>query len=182
MKYVLLILACWLITGAGCKKEVDQLSKLPPATQTGANTFGCLVNGKAWVAQTDCQLICDPAFRLYYDSRHGGYVGITADWLNSSDNIDQRINILFDSTNFKLKHNLTIDNPYTLARFIDYKKINNCGTYEHSSDSLVIHTGNVNLVKYDLQSGIMSGTFEFTITKPGCTTLSVTNGRFDKKL
>jgi len=26
-----------------CKKEAD---KLPSATETGANTFGCLVNGK----------------------------------------------------------------------------------------------------------------------------------------
>ena len=34
-----------------CKKDApqDELSKLPPATQTGANTFGCLVNGKAFV-------------------------------------------------------------------------------------------------------------------------------------
>ncbi len=60
---------------ASCKKEStpqDELSKLPPATQTGANTFSCLVNGKAWVAQTDCRLICDPAFRLYYDGAGGG--------------------------------------------------------------------------------------------------------------
>jgi len=24
------------------------LEQLPPATQTGANTFGCLLNGEAW--------------------------------------------------------------------------------------------------------------------------------------
>ena len=30
-----------------CKKH-DPESALPPATQTGASTFGCLVNGQAW--------------------------------------------------------------------------------------------------------------------------------------
>ena len=45
----------------GCKKDVDgffnQLSpppapaKLPAETQTGANTFGCLVNGQVWEAK-----------------------------------------------------------------------------------------------------------------------------------
>ena len=32
-----------------CKKtEADPVDQLPPATQTGANTLGCLVNGQAW--------------------------------------------------------------------------------------------------------------------------------------
>ena len=32
-----------------CKKDVDPTSQLPAATQTGANTFGCVINGQAWV-------------------------------------------------------------------------------------------------------------------------------------
>lgn len=39
-----------LLTASGCKKnKLSELDKLPPATQTGANTFGCLVNGKAYL-------------------------------------------------------------------------------------------------------------------------------------
>lgn len=40
---------------AMCCKKTDsnsldaELAKLPPITQTGANTFGCLVNGKAFI-------------------------------------------------------------------------------------------------------------------------------------
>ncbi|MBS1557911.1 MAG: hypothetical protein JST69_04210 [Bacteroidetes bacterium] len=33
-------------------KPLTELEKLPPATQTGKNTFGCLVNGKAVIAST----------------------------------------------------------------------------------------------------------------------------------
>ena len=33
-----------------CKKnDPTPLAQLPPATQTGANTFGCLVNGQVWL-------------------------------------------------------------------------------------------------------------------------------------
>ena len=35
-----------------CKKELtteDLVAQLPPATQTGANTFGCLIDGKPYV-------------------------------------------------------------------------------------------------------------------------------------
>ncbi|UOQ73224.1 hypothetical protein [Hymenobacter cellulosilyticus] len=32
-----------------CKSDVTgPESQLPPATQNGANTFGCLVNGRPW--------------------------------------------------------------------------------------------------------------------------------------
>ena len=40
-----------MFMGASCKKNKPQkteLEKLPPVTQTGANTFGCLINGKAF--------------------------------------------------------------------------------------------------------------------------------------
>ena len=35
-----------------CKKnDPNPVDQLPPATQTGANTFGCLVNGQPWLPQ-----------------------------------------------------------------------------------------------------------------------------------
>ena len=42
---VLLFLTFTLIN---CTKSDDQ-DQLPPATQTGANTFGCLINGKVFI-------------------------------------------------------------------------------------------------------------------------------------
>ena len=50
MKFYLLGLP-WLLV-AGCQKKdptpADPAAQLPPATQTGAKTFGCLVNGQPW--------------------------------------------------------------------------------------------------------------------------------------
>jgi hypothetical protein len=50
MKYLLIATALAFIT---CCKKTDsldaELAKLPPITQTGANTFGFLLNGQPWV-------------------------------------------------------------------------------------------------------------------------------------
>lgn len=50
--WLLLIALCGLFTA--CKKTVTPIptpivEQLPPATQEGKNTFGCLINGNVWV-------------------------------------------------------------------------------------------------------------------------------------
>ncbi len=49
----LLLLIITTFTLSCCNKDDDQpkteLDKLPPATQTGANTFGCLLDGQAFI-------------------------------------------------------------------------------------------------------------------------------------
>src|SRR5258706_3880878 len=47
MKDILLIFFGCLLISSNCRKQ--QEDKFPPATQTGTNTFGCLVDGKAWI-------------------------------------------------------------------------------------------------------------------------------------
>ncbi len=41
----MLLVGSLTLISASCKKEKTGADGLPPATQTGANTFGCLVNG-----------------------------------------------------------------------------------------------------------------------------------------
>src|SRR5689334_21738403 len=47
MKRILIVLLP-LMALISCKKDVDEL---PPATQSGANTFGAKVNGNLWAPQ-----------------------------------------------------------------------------------------------------------------------------------
>ena len=42
--------------------------------------------------------------------------------------------------------------------------------------------GTLTITRLDLQAGIISGTFAFTLYKPGCDSVRVTQGRFDKRL
>jgi hypothetical protein len=55
MKPLLLIFLSSLLIGSSCRKHktVDPVSQLPPETQTGANTFGCLVDGKIFLPKGD---------------------------------------------------------------------------------------------------------------------------------
>jgi hypothetical protein len=180
---LLLLLCVIVLCSSQCKKtniEIPktELEKLPPITQTGANTFGCLVNGKAWVAQrNDCSVFCDASFKILYDGINGGNLSIKALLIDQSSGINQGISLGFDSTNFKTKF---IYNQST-SQSIGFTFINNY-VYTRSWDSLVTCTGLINLTKYDLQNGIVSGTFEFSLAKPNSETILVTDGRFDKKL
>ena len=53
-RYAIALLITLPLLAAGCKDdepEVAPIDQLPPATRTGAYTFGCLVNGEARVAE-----------------------------------------------------------------------------------------------------------------------------------
>ncbi len=56
MKKLFYYLILILLTGCeSCDDIINpktELEKLPPATQQGKSTFGCLVNGKAWVTRS----------------------------------------------------------------------------------------------------------------------------------
>ena len=47
-------MACFIFMSCGCSKDMG--AQLPPATQTGANTFGCKVNGVVY----SCKGAWDP--------------------------------------------------------------------------------------------------------------------------
>ena len=181
MKKIITVIILSTLLSVSCKKtkiEPTELSKLPAATQTGANTFGCLVNGKAWIAQrNDCNIFCDASFKVEYTGINGGNLGITATNIKTGEGVDEGILIGFDSTNFKSK--FIYSQATSLS--IGFTFIKN-SIYFRSWDSLTACTGTINLTTYNLQTGVVSGNFEFTLTKPNAQPIIVTEGRFDKKL
>ena len=42
--------------GDDTPKPLTELEKLPQATQSGKHTFGCLVDGKAWVTIVELEI------------------------------------------------------------------------------------------------------------------------------
>lgn len=184
VKLLLLIIACVNIFAA-CKKdksEPTELSKLPAATQTGAKTFGCLVNGNAFIPDNGCNFLCTPAFRAYYDNSNGGTFSVRADLTSPSQLYDMYIG--FGVNNCTTAKTYTIGNSvYTLGvTYWNYKEQNtNCTTF-FGNDTTLNRTGFIKVEKIDLINGIISGEFEFTIKKNACETINITNGRFDAKL
>ena len=60
--FLLVLLAFFVIT---CKKSMPP--SLPPITETGANTFGCKINGQVWVPYYPCADIGTGGVQLEYN-------------------------------------------------------------------------------------------------------------------
>jgi hypothetical protein len=177
MKYLLIATALAFIT---CCKKTDsldaELAKLPPITQTGANTFGCLVNGKAVTPNSSC-INCPPPLEGGYDPSPNGQFSLRCYFDNGNKSIGFGLDSIFTYKNFialdSVNKNTRVgiyngfapDSCKWVATVFNFKKIN----------------GRFNLTKVDIPSRIFSGTFDFTINTQNCGNYEVTNGRFDYK-
>ncbi len=161
----------------GCKKnDPDPLSQLPPATQTGANTFGCLVNGQPW---TPRGFDGRSNYSINYDQGlNGGLFALQTYRYADDSKYFQDISLDVIS-NFKIGTYFFRSPQRTRAAFQDGKT--NC--YWNNRDSATTYRrGTLTITRLDKQAGIIAGTFAFTLYKPGCDSVRVTQGRFDKKL
>ncbi|MBY0477021.1 MAG: hypothetical protein K2Q24_05205 [Chitinophagaceae bacterium] len=170
----LLLLFSVLSLHLKCKKETPEVETLPPLTQTGAFTFGCLVNGKVWVPKG---LLFSNKLTITYDPGwRGGSLVITA---RRKDNlIDQSIAISSDNLQSTGIYSLIIKDT-SLAYFDDV--ITGCVYYSYRDLTTPLN-GSLTITKFDLNKNIISGTFFFKLAKPGCDTITVSDGRFDLKL
>ncbi len=176
MKDILLVFFGCLLISSSCRKQ--QEDKLPPATQTGANTFGCLVNGNAWV----------PTGRGVGSGIYPTAGGFYA-------NVDNSLNIFIKAYSENeifqvfLKHAIAIgDYPLNKNTAImpgaifpeSYGSYSINGQEDFITDSL--HTGIVQITYADTVKGIVSGTFEMQLYQKNTgKVINITKGRFDYK-
>ena len=183
MKPSLVLLALLLFTA--CKKE--EINALPDATRTGQNTGGCLIDGKAFVAKgwpsgglLGPRAIPPLTGGFAFDSVY--YVK-----LNGQHNGKDVAVMLFlkqDKPGTYFLNNNTAYWPQSVSR-----DVLNHATYSISNSTGEVyvtdaqHIGRVDLTNADLRTGIGSGTFEFTAasTFDPSKTVTITNGRFDRK-
>ena len=175
----LLAIACSPIF-AGCKKDKTDEEQLPPITQTGANTFGCLINGKIFVPQgfeqnkPNFSMTVDPTFQ-------NGNFGIAV--FNKAQEIrfDFGSNDLKDTGTYFLE-----DFTKSLGAQVFLDKLN-CSFRPSSlciTQGPCFVKGKLQIMRYDLTNRIFSGTFDFKLfdASTSCDTFFITQGRFDKKL
>ena len=95
MKFSLRLLPVLLAMGCH-KNNPSPLDRLPPATQTGQYTFGCLLNGQSWTplgfdGSSNYSVVYDPTYKL-------GTLNIAAyRYTDSNSNSNQTIGIFSDS-------------------------------------------------------------------------------------
>lgn len=183
MKANLLLLLALALLLAQCKKKdpdptpptpADPLAALPAETQTGAGTFGCLVNGKAMSVKSPFLAIGDWT---------GAITSLRIVGQTSVPQPDYAIQLLL---NGKLLNGQVFS---LIPRRQNFASTNNEFNVDASTKQYTclyqgnyIKTGQVTLTKFDGSNRIASGRFAFTLYESGgCDTLKVTNGRFDVK-
>lgn len=179
MKHVLYLLAVGLILMAtDCKKkDIDPCPDhndpdiLPPKTQCGANTFGCLVNGEVWVPEFD-------KYQMYTQRVHAEYgkefFHIQGNKIIEKDTIYESVIIEFnkDITSTGIYPIGELWSDSTTGRFLRINKGVNYKTKQKNS-------GELHITKFDRENFIISGTFWFTAVNQFGDTVKVTDGRFD---
>lgn len=170
MKHILLpALALLLLTQ--CKKA-DPESALPPETQTGANTFGCLLNGQPWTPQGNDGTA---NYTSYLDKDANGDIFDIHTY-----QISQRQSMVLYVTRIKGIGTYSFRSPQRSRASFDNQI---AGCYWSSRDSATTYRrGTLTITRLDRSAGVVSGTFAFTLYQPGCDSVRVTQGRFDRKL
>jgi len=172
-----ILIACLsIVLLASCKKEV---SELPPATQTGANTFGAKVNGVLWAPQGFGSF---PANDILEARMSGHDITINARNFSSSPNETEFQLTIFNVTApGTYQFNTDVIHPNGTASYGYYVKRNITPQNEWLTSS--IYTGSVNITRIDDVNMIVSGTFQFDAGSIyNSDVLHVTEGRFDVKI
>ncbi|MCC3156241.1 hypothetical protein LJ737_03280 [Hymenobacter sp. 15J16-1T3B] len=154
---------------------------LPPATQEGKNTLGCLINGQPWTPKGHRGSV--PNFYVWYDPSYaGGAIDIrTYRYPKSGDSRSQYI--AFGGGGVAQAGTYLIGDNGLQAYISDEFKAQGCQDVQSDDPwSTVYCRGQLLITRLDVAAGVVSGTFGFVLAKPGCDTIKVTQGRFDRKL
>ena len=167
----------------------DPLAKLPPETQTGANTFGCIINNQVFYPRDGTGSILSPGgkgFILWGDpsdpNGSGNYLEIEirnlkdgkpcSNMLIHMQNIPQNQvgEYIWKASNFQSSIDGLMQN-YVFAKIYD----NDSNTWKNYSS--YENSGKVTITKY---GNIISGNFRGKLRLLNSTTeLDISNGRFD---
>lgn len=171
-KLFFIALAFCLFASGSCEKE-DEKKQLPPITQNGAGTFGCLVNGEVWVAKS--RLFGSPigaSNNQWEDKR----------WVinGAAENSGISIHVCKDSV---LKGESTLKGSFEFedncSNGMIYLEQNTPQTASFQTSNK--DTGKVYISRFDAANQIISGTFYFDVVNSTGEKIEIRDGRFDVK-
>lgn len=166
---------------AGCRKDEPwPLSALPPATQTGARTAGCLINGEPWVAGIFVlNPLANKTRALWDDPEYKGTRNNNTLYLSLSHEVDT------SSTMFRFEV-APLLSPRTInqADTIDLFKVQFSIYFPGKSSTYSLDKSksyNFKITSINKNKRYISGSFSMHLVNIHFPydTLKVTNGRFD---
>lgn len=155
-----------------------EFNSLPSATKKGANTMGCLINGKEWIAKT----------RLFAPGKpKGGYnaaLGFFRIYGHNAESDLIHIDIQVDNVQGEGKYSISNRPQSSSQNYLDGSwatcdiRIGGTTSY-YQTDAR--HPSRLTFTRFDVAGKIYSGKFEFTAVNKNDSTdvIRVTKGRFD---
>jgi hypothetical protein len=194
MKKILLPLLFLFLLGCNKDENNDPLAGLPPETQTGANTFGCLIDGKLYLPRCNPPSLVFPEWGLivWGSGNNGNYVEIEARDLKSEKGFNFLLHIegvnltregvyLIDESNGYGDID-GLDHTYLHCTIFDYKYniYKKYLSFENSGSLKLTRYGSHNSGNTNDHNTI-SGTFSSKLRNILDPTdeIEITNGRFD---
>ena len=194
-KVIIALLA--IISFASCSKEEggtlvtqQQTLQLPAATQTGANTFGCYINGKLLVPRNGSGTVggADRGATLW-----GGYPNSTdyyeIDIRDYKSNRTAQILIHIQAAHLNGVGDYIIDLSNGMSNIdgLNHNYIH-CRVFNEATNSYQYYrsfnnSGLIKITRYDYPNGIISGTFSCRVINSAnpADEIEITQGRFDFK-
>jgi hypothetical protein len=172
IKLLPIILFCMIILSAShCEKH--EPTALPPETQTGANTLGCYVDGKLFVASREYTPFGHYHINATF-SRNLNHLGLGCYGKNGRMGLELQFNDIV----------LNVPKLISTARFLPKDNlVRDCFLFGDKN------TGEIIITKFDTVNCIVSGKFKFQgkcsdifLNVTGDSVVNVTDGRFDIKL
>ncbi len=169
-----------LFSGMQCEKDfppgTPEIDKLPTATQTGANTFGCLVDGKAFTPKYSWGSDGLQVYYQYLDNAH--HFNIGADRKDGTAITDIEIR----------SHGIELEEKkYEMGEFgsmgffgAEYTVFVGNGEILTYKTTKIIK-GEITFTRFDVINQIASGTFWFDAINKDGKVVQVREGRFDTK-
>lgn len=177
----LILIFLTALTLSCCDKDDNKtpLEQLPPATTTGANKAGCLVDGQAFLPKGSSQF--GPTLSCFYQQDKDGYhFGLSIVEKSSTEdksvNISLNPNQLVENSTYTLGLRTNNGTSYdsNFGEYIIFYNLNSDKEFRTSS----LNIGEVKITKLDTQKRIISGTFWFDAILSG-EIIEIREGRFD---
>ena len=173
MRLLLLLLTSFLFLAAACTKADDDspinpVDQLPPATQGGLNTFGCLVN--------EVPFINDP--------NRFGDVNLESSYSSINDRISIVARMDVNTTEVSRQSIRLLIRPYTVGSAdtdsISFTLITYPNTGSRIEELPTGLNNSLSVTYFSFSERIISGQFNYNIISADkLDTIKITNGRFD---
>ena len=168
----LLLLLLTTFTLCSCDKDNDKptnpIDQLPPATQIGANTFGCLLDGQTFIPSGGT----NPLDCVYQFVDGGYYLAVQGNKRNENNNL---IGISIGTNDLEIFENQTY-------QLLEYQAGNAVGGGFFNlmiNYTSTLNTGELKITKLDTQNQIVSGLFWFDVKDQNGVIHQIREGRFD---